>query len=322
MTISPELMIPLFVFMTVVLGLVAGYVFWRQHETSKSLDQRLDRLTGHATPTTETASILRGELYPEETRGLLDQLLARAPNLTRLFEQADVRWKPQTFWLLSGALALGGAAVPIGLRWNPALGAVGLSLGILPYLYLNFLRKRRLGKFGAQLCEALELVARALRAGHSLAAAMKTVAEEMPDPVAKEFGRVYDEQNLGISIEQAMRSLGERISNVDLGFFVTAVIIQRQTGGDLAEILDKIGYLIRERFKIMGMVKALTGEGRISGVVLIALPFGLFLMMLRISPDYVALLWEHQIGRYMSVVGIILMILGALVIRKIVNIKV
>ena len=142
----------------------------------------------------------------------------------------------------------------------------------------------------------MELVARALRAGHSLAAGMHVVAEEMPAPISKEFGRVYEEQNLGIPLEEALKGMCDRVPNLDLRFFVTSVAIQRQTGGDLAEILDRIGYVIRERFKILGQVKALTAEGRLSGVVLIALPIGLFLMMLYMKPDYIELLWTDPMG--------------------------
>ena len=151
---------------------------------------------------------------------------------------------------------------------------------------------------------------------------MHTVAEEMPEPIASEFGRVYEEQNLGLSIEQAMRNLTERVPNLDLKFFVTAVVIQRQTGGDLAEILDKIGYLIRERFKIIGMVKALTGEGRISGVILIGLPFALLALMVNLNYEYTSMLWTEPMGRQMSAGAIVMMTIGALIIRKIVNIKV
>jgi tight adherence protein B len=180
----------------------------------------------------------------------------------------------------------------------------------------------RLKKFASQLPDALELVARALRAGHSLGAGMHVVAEEMPSPIAEEFGRVYEEQNLGIPIEDALRTMCERVPNLDLRFFVTSVAIQRQTGGDLAEILDKIGYVIRERYRILGQVKALTAEGRLSGIVLIALPFGLFLMMLHIKPDYISLLWTDPLGIKMAVGALVLQILGAIVIKKIVNIKV
>ena len=151
---------------------------------------------------------------------------------------------------------------------------------------------------------------------------MHVVGEEMPMPISTEFNRVYEEQNLGIAIDDSLRNLCERIPNLDLRFFVTSVLIQRQTGGDLAEILDKIGHIIRERYVILGQVKALTAEGRLSGVILIALPFGLFLMMLNVKYDYIEKLWTNELGIKMSVVALIMQLLGAVVIRHIVNIKV
>ena len=172
---------------------------------------------------------------------------------------------------------------------RPALGLAVLQAG-RPF---EEVRRR-------QLPDAMELVARALRAGHSLAAGMHVVAEEMPAPICKEFGRVYEEQNLGIPLEEALKGMCDRVPNLDLRFFVTCVAIQRQTGGDLAEILDRIGHVIRERFKILGQVKALTAEGRLSGIVLIALPIGLFLMMLYMKPDYIELLWKDPMGIKMS----------------------
>ena len=193
---------------------------------------------------------------------------------------------------------------------------------MVPFLRLFMKRSRRLKSFAAQLPDALELVARALRAGHSLGAGMHVVAEEMPAPISKEFGRVYEEQNLGIPLEEALRGICHRVPNLDLRFFVTSVAIQRQTGGDLAEILDKIGYVVRERYRILGQVKALTGEGRLSGLVLIALPFGLFAFMLHIKPDYVEALWTKDLGIKMSIFAIIAQILGAITIKKIVDIKV
>jgi len=144
----------------------------------------------------------------------------------------------------------------------------------------------------------------------------------MPPPISREFGRMYEEQNLGISMEDAMRGIVERVPNLDLKFFVTAVLIQRQTGGDLAEILDKIGYVIRERYKILGQVKALTGEGRLSGVVLMALPVVLFFYMLHTKYDYVSALWTDPLGIKMSTYALILQVLGAVCIKKIVDIKV
>src|SRR5205807_865167 len=198
----------------------------------------------------------------------------------------------------------------------------GLVLATLPWLWLWNKRRVRLSKFGSQLPDALELVARALRAGHSLAAGMHVVAQEMPAPIADEFNRVFEEQNLGIPIEDSLKSMCDRVPNLDLRFFVTSVGIQRQTGGDLAEILDKIGYVIRERFRILGQVKALTGEGRLSGVVLIALPFVLLLVMMWIQPAYISMLWTDPRGIKMSLFALGSQILGALVIKKIVDIKV
>jgi tight adherence protein B len=168
----------------------------------------------------------------------------------------------------------------------------------------------------------MELVARALRAGHSLAAGMHVVAEEMPAPISKEFARVYDEQNLGIPLEEALKGMCDRVPNLDLRFFVTSVAIQRQTGGDLAEILDRIGHVIRERFKILGQVKALTAEGRLSGVVLIAMPIGLFFLMLWMKPDYISLLWTDPMGIKMSIAAIVLVLVGSYAIKKIIDIKV
>ena len=244
-------------------------------------------------------------------------------SLQKIFEQADCHIKASTLF----GVGLGLAVIFMSLSWLAtksiwAAPFVGLLVFPLPFLWLLNKRRVRLKSFAGQLPDGLELVARALRAGHSLGAGMHVVAEEMPSPIADEFSRVYEEQNLGIALEDAMRQMCERVPNLDLRFFVTSVAIQRQTGGDLSEILDKIGYVIRERYRILGQVKALTAEGRLSGVVLIALPFVLFLVMLHIKPDYVATLWTHPLGKQMSIIGLIMQVLGAVVIKKIVDIKV
>jgi tight adherence protein B len=148
------------------------------------------------------------------------------------------------------------------------------------------------------------------------------VSKEMSDPIGSEFGRVFEEQNLGIPLEECLQGITDRIPNLDLKFFATAVILQRQTGGDLAEILDKIGELIRDRFRIWGQVQALTGEGRLSGVVLLALPFVLFIAVYQLNPDYLMVLFTDPMGKKMLASAVFMQIVGALVIRKIVNIKV
>jgi tight adherence protein B len=285
---------------------------------------RLDLLVGkRRREDDQAADILRKTAFENDKKSLLGMLTPTFLSPQKLFEQADCHIKPSTLFGIGVLLGVMGATVTVLMRFSVFLAPInGLVMFILPFLWLYNKRRVRLKKFAAQLSDALELVARALRAGHSLAAGMHVVAEEMPSPVADEFGRVFEEQNLGIPIEESMRAMCERVPNLDLRFFVTSVGIQRQTGGDLAEILDKIGYVIRERFRILGQVKALTGEGRLSGVVLIALPFALFGFMLNIKPDYVESLWTTELGKKMSVFAIIAQILGALTIRKIVNIKV
>jgi tight adherence protein B len=284
---------------------------------------RLDLLVGKRREDDQAADILRKSAFEGDKKSLLETLTPKFLSPQKLFEQADCHIKPATLFGIGLLLAAVGATGTVLAGLPLILVPVnGLVLFVLPLLWLWNKRRVRLKKFAAQLPDALELVARALRAGHSLSAGMHVVAEEMPAPIADEFGRVFEEQNLGIPVDESMRAMCERVPNLDLRFFVTSVAIQRQTGGDLAEILDKIGYVIRERFRILGQVKALTAEGRLSGVVLIALPFALFGFILNIKPDYVEPLWTTDLGKKMSIMAIIAQILGALVIRKIVNIKV
>ncbi len=309
-----------FLGVTAVIGLLA-FVF---REQGPQTSTRLDLLVGKRSRKDQQATdILRKTAFENDKRSLLEAITPKFLSPQKLFEQADCHIKPSTLTGVALVLAAFGATITMLAKlplWLAPINAFVLST--LPFLWLYMKRASRLKKFQAQLSDGLELVARALRSGQSLALAMHVVGEEMPEPISTEFGRVFEEQNLGIPIEESMKSMCERVPNMDLKFFVTAVGIQRSTGGDLAEILDKIGYVVRERFRILGQVKALTGEGRLSGVVLIALPFALFGFMLNAKPDYVESLWTTDLGKKMSVFAIIAQILGALTIRKIVNIKV
>jgi len=216
-----------------------------------------------------------------------------------------------------------GIALGIVLGIHPALlPLVGVFMSVLPLMWVLMRRKRRLKAFAGQLPDALEMLARSLRAGQSLGFGFNMVSSEMGLPIGKEFGRAFEEQNLGVPLDETLENMTNRIPNLDLKFFATAVILQRQTGGDLAEILDKIGSLIRERFRIWGQVQALTGEGRLSGVVLLALPFLLFLAVYQLNREYIMVLFTDPMGKKMLAVAIFMQVLGALVIRKIVNIKV
>jgi tight adherence protein B len=309
-----------FAVVAALVGLLA-FVFRDQGPQTAT---RLELLVGKRNrKDTEKNDILRKSAFEGDKKSLLESMMPKFLTPQKLFEQADCHIKPGTLFGIGLLLAALGASATMLLKLTPLLIPVnGLVMFSLPFIWLYMKRASRLKKFASQLPDALELVARALRAGHSLAAGMHVVSEEMPAPISVEFGRVFEEQNLGIPIEESMKSMCDRVPNLDLRFFVTSVAIQRQTGGDLAEILDKIGYVVRERFRILGQVKALTGEGRLSGVVLIALPFALFGFMLNAKPDYIEPLWTTDLGKKMSVAAIIAQILGALVIRKIVNIKV
>jgi len=322
-------MSPLVISIAVFIGvtaLVVGLSYVMRGDKEAEVEDRLSELTGGKKSRKKAEAAQYAELLAtmrSDGTSAVERLISRYLNLRLLFEQADVTLPVPQFLIICGVLAAVGCVLPSAAGMNLMFAPlVSIFLSVLPILWLLFRRKRRLRKFAAQLPEALELIARALRAGHSLAAGLNLVAHEMSAPIAVEFGRTFEEQNLGIPLEEALEGLTSRVPNLDLKFFSTAIILQRQTGGDLAEILDKIGHLIRERFQIWGQVQALTGEGRLSGVVLLGLPPALFCVVYRMNPDYLMLLFTDELGKKMLVGGVLMQLFGALVIRKIVNIRV
>lgn len=321
-------MSPILIYIAAFVGvaaLVGGVAFVLRGPTDNGLEDRLAMLTGNGSKQQKESLLNKGVLYEplEASQSFLVEYIHRLVNLKLILDQADVALSPSKFLTICAVFGVAGTCVPalvgVPVVFTPI---VGLLLAYLPLFWLRLKRKMRLAKFAKQLPDALELIARALRAGHSLASGFNLVSEEMEAPIGDEFHRVFEEQNLGIAMEQALESMSDRIPNLDLRFFCTAINLQRQTGGDLAEILDKIGYIVRERFKIWGQVQALTGEGRLSGIVLLALPPALFLAVYYLNPDYVMPLFTDPMGRKMLAGGVIMQLLGALVIRKIINIKV
>jgi tight adherence protein B len=315
------LIISVAVFLGVALVIGAVSLLFRNNKDDK-MENRLSMLTGTGPKASEAqgASVIASPLdaAPNYFQEVIDRY-----NLRRLFEQADTNMSAAKFFAVSGILGAAGAAAGTFSGLSVSLVPLFFALGVvLPFLWLVIRRKRRLKAFAAQLPDALELLSRALRAGHSLAAGFDLVRQEMMAPISVEFGRVFEENNLGIPISEALDSLTERVPNLDLKFFATAVILQRQTGGDLAEILDKIGALIRDRFRIWGQIQALTGEGRLSGIVLLAMPPALFLAVYRLNQAYVMLLFTDPLGKKMLIGTVVLQLMGAWMIRKIVNIKV
>lgn len=305
-----------------VTALVAGVAMMFRGSGDARVEDRLQVLTSGRGGARESEKLNLLAQPLDEMPNVLETFFARFGNLRNFLAQADSRMSPTKFLAVTGALGGGGAAVCFLTPYPVVAPVVGIFLAIIPFVFVFLKRRRRINKFAQQLPEALELLSRSLRAGHSLGAGMNLVGQEMHQPIRKEFQTAYEEQNFGIPLEEALEGMTERVPNLDLRFFATAVILQRQTGGDLAEILDKIGYLIRERFRIWGQVQALTGEGRLSGIVLLALPPALFLAILYLNPEYVMTLFTDPLGKKMLAGAILLQLMGAVCIRKIVNIKV
>ena len=323
MTTTLVITIAVFVGVSALVGSVA---FLLRGESDQKTEDRLAMLTSasgsikRGKDANKNSAVLAGAF--DDHQSLVNQFLEKF-NLRLLYEQARMPVTPPQFVIILGVTASIGAIIPGVVGMNPVFGLIsGASVGMLPVMWLLMKRKMRLKSFAKQLPDALELMARALRSGHSLASGFNLVAEEMTAPIGDEFLKVFEEQNLGIPMEDALFNMTTRMPNLDLRFFVTAIVLQKQTGGDLAEILDKIGYIIRERFKIWGQVQALTGEGRLSGVVLLALPPLLFVAVYKLNPDYVMPLFQDPMGRKMLFFGVVMQLLGALAIRKIVNIRV
>jgi len=243
--------------------------------------------------------------------------------LNRLLEQANVKYPLGVYILLTFILAFAGLLVSSWLTSNYLIIIpVTVILGMIPFFYVYKKKKQRMDKFQRQFPEALDLVARALRAGHAFTGGLKMVADEMGDPVGSEFDKTLDEINFGIGIPEALKGLSNRVDCPDLKFFIISVIIQRETGGNLAEILDNISYLIRERFKLYGRIRVLAAQGKLSAAILIILPFFVAIGLSLVNPKYTATLSTDPIGRILVIFALIMMIFGVFVMRRMIAIKV
>jgi tight adherence protein B len=323
-------LLPLFMFV-VGAGVVAGgyaLVTWFPGVMAR---RRLDaRISAVLLPAAGTP----GELTPttilkHQVKGALPGLDALASKsnwgnwLNKLISQSGAHIGVSTVLLLTiGCGAVGGVLVStvFHLAWAAIPGA--LAGASLPVLALVRKRKKRLGRFEEQFPEALDLLSRAIRAGHAFTIAMGMVADEAPDPIGPEFRKTFDEQNFGIPLKDALANFGERVPLVDVRFFVTAVLIQRETGGNLSEILDSLSHVVRERFKILRQVRVYTAHGRLTGYVLMALPAALTVTLSFINPDHVNLLFEEHLGNMMILAAIVLQVVGYIWISQVVKIEV
>lgn len=247
--------------------------------------------------------------------------LPRLSNLDKLLVKAKLPINATTFVISSIALSFIGFWV--GYRFLPQImAAVALSLVclVLPYLYLKIAEQKYFNTFNDQLPEALDLLSRAMRSGHALTSGLSMIAEEISDPIRSEFAATVDEINLGLTTKEAIENLCERVPLADLRFFAISVLVQKETGGNIAEILEKISKLIRERIQFKQLVRTLTAEGRYSAGVLIALPIFMFFYMYTTNYDYISLLWKEELGQYMLFGAIVLQIVGSIIIKRIVTI--
>lgn len=330
MDISPGsnsfLTLAVLVFVSVIL-LIEGLVsLWKTHkgpEVSR-VKRRLQALAATSDNSAPT-HLLKQRLLGETS--VLEQLLLRLPRLRqldRVLLQSGLRWTVAGVVLSSAAAAalgwlLGSEFAP----QSPLIGLLAAGGGAsLPVALMLHRRARRLQHMARQLPDMLDLITRALRAGHAFTSALKMAGEEMPEPISSEFRTVHDEMNFGISLQQALTHLNERVPLTDLRYFVVAVLVQRDSGGNLTEILTDLSRLLRERAKLLAKVRVLSSEGRLSAWILGAMPFVLAGVLNIFNPQFISLLWTDPIGISMIQYMLVLMLIGALIMRKIIRIRV
>lgn len=324
--------IAILVFAVVAMGVFAlASLLDQRSAQARLLRERLATVQEAATQQpSEELALLRDEMLSRIPA--LDNLLRRSSRISNLqpfLEQADLKIRAGNILILcmaSGVLLGGLGFVLAGsLPPNQALlfAVVGLVLGALtPYSYASYRRTKRFQKFEELFPEAIDTLARAVRAGHAFTTALELIANELSEPVASEFRKLFEEQKFGLPVRDALMNLTGRVPLVDVKFFVTAVMLQRETGGNLAEILDNLSYVIRERFKIMRQVRVYTAQGRLTMMLLMGLPPVIVLTMLLTSPAFIRPLFSDPIGHVLVVAGIVLQTLGYFVIRKIIQIQV
>lgn len=320
------LLFSLFGFIAVFLMIEGLYLYWQDHKSPEMqrLQKRLRALKDpHYVPTED--SVWRAERVLSENL-TLQSVLRRLPNITRLdailIQAGDKRTVAQFLSLSLGLFFLSLLVLLIVLPiWKASL-VFAIAIGCSPLMLLLRKRKQRFGLFEKQLPEAMDLLARSLRAGHAFSSAMQMVAQESPSPLSDEFRLTSDEIRYGTAADQALQNLNQRVPLPDLSYFVMAVIIQRETGGNLAELLGKLANLVRERFKLLAKVQALASEGKLSAIILSILPFGVAGALYAVNPQYLAPLFTDPAGVRMVLWSVGLMLVGFFVMSKMIDIKV
>jgi tight adherence protein B len=319
----------LLVFALVTGAIIGGYyaVMWLPgYLAAKRLDQRLHDVSfgvADSDPKDDSTVVKHAITGPLPA---MDRALSKSGvglGLAKMIEQSGVKTTPSAIVMMSLMMAAAAglaahAAVPLPIA-GPAAAALA---ALLPYGWLKNRKSKRMKRFEEQFPEALDMLSRAIRAGHAFQTAMGMVADELPDPVGPEFKKTFDQQNYGLPLKDALNELSERLKMLDVRFFVTAVLIQRDTGGNLAEILDNLAHVVRERFKILRQVRVHTAHGRFTGYVLLALPAAVGVALSFINPEHMGLLFHERMGQIMLMGAMVMQTVGFLWIRQVIKIEV
>jgi tight adherence protein B len=323
-----EVLTVIFIFIAVILlieGVFLAARSWWNPEV-KRVKKQLRRLAADPYQQGSDIALVRSRAMsdiPWFNRILLNLRTPLMDRFDRMVVQADLQYPTGVYILASIFLfAIGFVTATFMTKWFLARLAGGLMLVSIPFLYVVWKKRKRVRRFETQLPEAMDMLARSLKAGHAFTGGLQMVGQEFPDPLGTEFSKTIDEINFGVGYEEALKNLSSRIESDDLKLFVISVIIQRESGGNLSEILENIGHLIRERFKLKGHVRTLSAEARVSAYILIALPFVVALAVYIMNPNYIMVLLTDPMGHIMLLTAGLMMLVGIIIMKKMVTIKV
>jgi tight adherence protein B len=320
------MVLALLVFLLVAGAIVGGYYAYTTLPERLANKRLQERLQGFSTPTKSGPDDSVLARPKEGPLPMVDRLVSSSGGgmwLTRLIQQSGVHTTASAIVIMTIGLAIAAALLAdLFARQVLFMPVTAAIFGSLPILFLMNRRSTRIRVFEEHFPEALDLLSRALRAGHAFQSAMGMVADEMKEPIGPEFKKCFDQQNFGLPLRDSLVQLSERVPLLDVRFFVTAVLIQRDTGGNLSEILDNLAHVVRERFKVLRQVRVHTAHGRFTAFVLLSLPAALGIMLTMINPDHMNPLFHERIGQTMLIVGLIMQTIGFFWIRKVIKIEV
>lgn len=322
-----------FIFTVVGIWLLAlaVWIMVSKSVRKSDLDRIKGRLMGKQQKKAKSGNTAEAALFSTEEPakgkiviGLLEKYKLNE-KLKQLLEQAGLRWNPGRFIHSCMAFFIGTYVImyftlPDSVR--PLAIFIAIFMGFLPLFYVLRLKGKRIKAFEEIFPDSLEFISRSMRAGHAFSVSLEMIHREFPEPLSGEFRRTFEEHNLGLPLDVALQSFAKRVPLLDVHFFVSAVLLQKRTGGNLAEILDKLAYIIRERFKLRGRIRAISAHGKLTGTALTCIPIGVAILMFFTNPDYVKFFFTDEIGNMMLGGAVILQITGYLIMKKIVSIEV